>query len=116
MAETFQQFVEEFIEEVITDMNLSSITDDEKTQLHDLIRTRVDKHIMALILRELTEEQFKSLSAKLEEKKWTEEEQQDLFAQAAHEIPGFEDKLAESFYKLKEELLQDAEELKRIRG
>ncbi|MBU1992535.1 MAG: hypothetical protein ABH856_00475 [Patescibacteria group bacterium] len=115
MEDTFEKFVEEFIAQVIGEMDFSDITDEEKDQLRSLVRIRVDKNIMGLIVENLTEEQYKELSVKLEEKEWTDDEQQEIFAEAAHKIPEFEEELAEMFSKLKTELLEDAEQLKNMR-
>lgn len=109
---TFQKFIEEFIAEVVTEMDFQDLSEEQENELRSLIGIRVDKRIMGVILENLPEKEFKKLTEKLEEKDWTEEEQQVIFTESAKQIPDFETKLAEMFHLLKGELVEDAEDLK----
>lgn len=96
----------------MTEMDFQELTSEQGDELRSLVGTRVDKRIMGVILENLPEKEFKKLTEKLEEKDWTEEEQQVIFTESAKQIPDFETKLAEMFHLLKEELLEDTEDLK----
>lgn len=114
MKDTFEKFVQDFITEVIAGMGFDNFTESEEDDLRRLIGNRVDKKIMGVILENLPEDKFKKLTKRLGEKNWTEEEQMTVFTDAAREIPDFETKLAEAFFALKKELLEDADELRNL--
>jgi hypothetical protein len=114
MEDTFVKFIEEFTEEVVSEMNFENMNDEQKQELRNLISARVDKNIMGVMLENLPEKEFKKLTDILDKGDWTEEEQHAIFTEAAKKVPDFETKLAEMFFKLKKELVEDAEELKNL--
>jgi len=114
MEDTFVKFIEEFIEEVVSEMNFENMNDEQKDELRELIAIRVDKNIMRVLLDNLPGKEFKKLTDILGQGDWTEEEQQEIFTEAAKRVPDFETKLAEMFANLKKEMVEDAEDLKKL--
>lgn len=110
----FQKLIQEFISGVIQKIKLTHMTPDEEEEMRGLILEKIDRRILAMVIDDLTDDQFEEFMGQLEERQLTPVEEEMLFSKAVEQIPDFPAKFISALSALEEELLQDAEQLRTL--
>lgn len=114
LQKQFQELIEKFVTTVITHLDLPTMTPEREKSLRAVMLQKMDQRIMTLIVDELSDADFEEVMKKFENGEMSEEEQQMVFVEASGKIPNFPQKFTKALEDLATEMIQDAEELKKI--
>lgn len=110
--QSLQDILNRFVDDVLAALPLSDPSDEQKNLIRQLIVSRVDKRLIALIIQELPEEQFQHILSGVEGKELSDEQEINIIAGAIDHIPEFAEKLALALETLRTELTEDIVQLK----
>lgn len=113
-GQQFHSLIQDFVTEVLQQLGLPLMTSEQEANLRELILEKIDRRIVALILDEMSDAHFEELMEKLSERPFTEEEEQMIFAQATERIRDFPKKFTGTLTALREEMMQDAQDLRNL--
>lgn len=114
LQKQFQELIEKFVTTVITHLDLPKMTPEREKSLRTVMMQKMDQRIMTLIVDELSDADFEESMKKFENGALSEEEQQMVFVEASAKIPNFPQKFTKALEDLATEMIQDAEDLKKI--
>ncbi len=109
---TLQDILTQYIEDVLAKLPISDVTDVQRELMRELIVSRVDKRILALIVQELPEDEFQKILGSVEGKELSDDQEMEVIVSAIDHIPEFGDKLGVALEALRAELTEDLTDLK----
>jgi|GEM_PF-5630134 len=106
-------FIDRYIDQVMKGLKLGNIDQKTDKTFREMIRDRTEKRIMRMIIENLSDSEADRVTRELDKTGITEDEEIEILMQAINTIPDFPDKLKDTLRELYQELVEDADELRK---